>query len=220
MLFVASAGNDGTNNDVTPRYPSSYNVPNVIAVAATDNRDLLAPFSNYGPTSVHLAAPGSNILSTTPGDLYQYLSGTSMAVPHVSGTAALVLSRCPMDTATLKSTLLSTVDAIPVLTGKVLTGGRLNANAAIRSCIPDFTIAASPSAQASSAGSTTNYTITITANGGFSGAVALSVTGLPTGATATFTPASVTGSGTSTMLQAFPSQCSTSGKLSPPSPPA
>src|SRR5437588_812801 len=199
MLFVASAGNDSSNNDVTPRYPSSYNVPNVIAVAATDNRDLLAPFSNYGPTSVHLAAPGSNILSTTPGDLYQYLSGTSMAVPHVSGTAALVLSRCPMDTATLKSTLLSTVDAIPVLTGKVLTGGRLNANAAIRSCIPDFTIAASPSAQASSAGSTTNYTITITANGGFSGAVALSVTGLPTGATATFTPASVTGSGTSTM---------------------
>ncbi|PYQ77363.1 MAG: hypothetical protein DMG04_00635, partial [Acidobacteria bacterium] len=199
MLFVASAGNDGTNNDVTPRYPSSYNVPNVIAVAATDNRDLLAPFSNYGPTSVHLAAPGSNILSTTPGDLYQYLSGTSMAVPHVSGTAALVLSRCPMDTATLKSTLLSTVDAIPVLTGKVLTGGRLNANAAIRSCIPDFTIVASPSAQAASAGSTTNYTITITANGGFSGAVALSVTGLPTGATATFTPASVTGSGTSTM---------------------
>src|SRR5205823_2982964 len=72
-------------------------------------------------------------------------------------------------------------------------------NAAIRSCIPDFTIVASPSAQAASAGSTTNYTITITANGGFSGAVALSVTGLPTGATATFTPASVTGSGTSTM---------------------
>ena len=200
MLFVASAGNDSTNNDVTPRYPASYTAPNVIAVAATDNRDTLATFSNYGLTSVHLAAPGVNVLSTTPGDLYQYMSGTSMAAPHVSGAAALVLSRCPINTATLKTTLLSTVDAIPLLAGRVVTGGRLNVDAAIRSCVPDFSIAATPDLVTTAAGTSANYTVTVTATAGFSGSVTFSVSGLPTGATATFTPSSVTGSGSSIMM--------------------
>ena len=115
ILFVAAAGNAASNNDVTPSYPASYNTPNM--VAAADNRDGLASFSNYGPTSVHLGAPGVDVLSTTPGSAYSYLSGTSMATPHVSGAAALVLSRQSLNTAQLKSALLNNVDRIPSLAG-------------------------------------------------------------------------------------------------------
>jgi hypothetical protein len=85
ILFVAAAGNNGTNNDTTPHYPSSYNAPNMVAVAATDNQDGLASFSNFGATSVHLGAPGVNVLSTTRNNTYSYFSGTSMATPHVHG---------------------------------------------------------------------------------------------------------------------------------------
>lgn len=132
ILFVAAAGNNGTNNDVTPHYPSSYNTPNMVAVAATDNNDLLASFSNFGATSVHLGAPGVDILSLQPGNLYQYLSGTSMATPHVSGVAALVLAKTPsLTTAQLKSAILNNVDPIPSLTGNCTTGGRLNAAKAV-----------------------------------------------------------------------------------------
>src|SRR5439155_11909644 len=170
MLFVAAAGNAGANNDVSPQYPASYTAPNVIAVAATKNTDSLWSFSNYGPTSVHLAAPGVNILSTWPGNTYQYLSGTSMAVPHVSGAAALVLSRCGgLDTAGLKANLLSDVDAIPSLAGKVATGGRLNVNNAIRAC--DFSLSASPLTRTATAGTSTDYTATVTPSGGFTGTV-------------------------------------------------
>src|SRR5258707_2772693 len=126
ILFVAAAGNAASNNDVTPSYPASYNTPNMVAVAATDNRDGLASFSNYGPTSVHLGAPGVDVLSTTPGAAYTYLSGTSMATPHVSGSAALILSRQTLNTAQLKSTILNSVDRIPSLAGLTTTGGRLN----------------------------------------------------------------------------------------------
>src|SRR5439155_17346640 len=120
MLFVASVGNNTSNNDVTPRYPASYgaapyNAPNVIAVASTNNNDVLATDSNYGANSVHLAAPGVNILSTTPDEGLQYFSGTSMAAPHVSGAAMLLLSKCALNTADLKTTLLSNVDAVPLL---------------------------------------------------------------------------------------------------------
>ena len=80
MLFVAAAGNGYGNNDIYPRYPSSYDSPNIIAVASTNHYDGLAAHSNYGPTSVDLAAPGENIYSTVPGG-YGYMSGTSMATP-------------------------------------------------------------------------------------------------------------------------------------------
>jgi subtilisin family serine protease len=134
MLFVAAAGNNGYNNDLSAFYPASYNATNLIAVAATDNNDMLASFSNYGPTSVQLGAPGLNILSTVLSGQYGYLSGTSMAVPHVSGAAALVLSRCALSTPALKASLTEQVDLVPALNTITASGGRLNVNNALRDC--------------------------------------------------------------------------------------
>src|SRR5437867_4416855 len=131
MLFVAAAGNSGFNNDALPTYPASYRAPNVIAVAAMTNTDTRASFSNYGATSVHLGAPGVDILSTTIGNTYSSFSGTSMATPHVSGAAALVLSHCAFSTGALKDALLGTVEHIPALASITLTGGRLDVNGAI-----------------------------------------------------------------------------------------
>jgi hypothetical protein len=128
VLFVAAAGNTGTDNDLFPFYPASYDIPGVISVASSDPTDHRSGFSNYGATTVALAAPGDNILSTLPGNGYGYLSGTSMATPHVSGTLALVYSRFPNMTApAAKDLLLSRVDQVPAFDGLVATGGRLNA---------------------------------------------------------------------------------------------
>ncbi len=141
-LFVAAAGNGGAdgvgdNNDrdsSNTNYPSSYNNANVIAVAATDNRDRLASFSNYGATTVDLAAPGVNVASTLPGNGYGYYSGTSMATPHVTGVAVLLKSQNPtLDDAQMKSAILNSVDERSSLSGKVLTSGRLNAASALSS---------------------------------------------------------------------------------------
>ena len=133
-LFVAAAANDGQNNDLTPKYPASYDLPNIIAVAATDNKDNLASFSNYGVTAVDLGAPGVDILSLSPGNGYRLLSGTSMATPHVSGVAALILAHNPgMTYAEVKATILNSVDPVASLKGKTVTGGRLNAFKALQS---------------------------------------------------------------------------------------
>lgn len=134
MLFVAAAGNNAFDNDLLPFYPAAFEAPNVVAVAATTLDDTRAYFSNYGASSVHLGAPGDFILSTTVGNTYQYMSGTSMAAPHVSGAAALVLSECALDTASLKETLIGTVDYLPGLTGTTITGGRVNVNSALHAC--------------------------------------------------------------------------------------
>jgi subtilisin family serine protease len=203
ILFVAAAGNSQADNDVTPHYPSSYNAPNVISVAATDNQDMLASFSNYGATSVHLGAPGVAVLSTTRNNTYSSFSGTSMATPHVSGAAALVLSRCSLDTAAVKDNLLANVDPIGALAAITVTGGRLNVNRAIRACsapaTPDFSVSATPPSQSATQGASTAYTVTVTPSGGFTGTVTLSAGGLPSGATASFNPSSVNTSGSSTM---------------------
>jgi serine protease len=133
-LFVAAAGNDGTNNDSIPHYPSSYDAPNVISVASTTSADQRSSFSNWGKSSVDLGAPGSNIYSTYPGNTYRYLSGTSMATPHVAGAAALVKARFPTASDLgIKALLLRTVDPNSSLSGStpVATGGRLNVNGAV-----------------------------------------------------------------------------------------
>ncbi|HEX8162228.1 MAG TPA: S8 family serine peptidase [Pyrinomonadaceae bacterium] len=132
ILFVAAAGNDSTNNDRLPHYPSNYDLPNVLAVAALDRRDNLARFSNFGAKSVHIAAPGAEILSTWLNNEYEEHSGTSMATPEVSGVAALVLAANPdLTVAELRARLLGSVDKIPALEGKVASGGRLNAARAV-----------------------------------------------------------------------------------------
>ena len=134
MLFVAAAGNSAGNNDTAPFYPANFNASNILSVAATDGTDALASFSNYGKTTVHLGAPGVSILSTLPNNSYGYLSGTSMATPHVSGAAMLILSACPLTTTALRAAILANVDPDPALTNKTVSGGRLNVNKAIRSC--------------------------------------------------------------------------------------
>jgi subtilisin family serine protease len=133
-LFVVAAGNSTNNNDVTPTYPAAFTAPNIVTVAATTITDGLASFSNFGRTTVHLGAPGVGILSTLPNASYGSLSGTSMATPHVSGAALLLLSACTLNTAALKNAILANVDPVASLNGITVTGGRLNVNKAIRSC--------------------------------------------------------------------------------------
>ncbi len=131
-LFIAAAGNSTQNTDITPHYPASYTLDNIISVAATDRNDNLSSFSNYGAKTVDLAAPGSSIYSTIPGGRYTTYSGTSMAAPHVSGVAALVWAENPSMTAQeVKARILNTVDPLASLKGKTVTGGRLNAYNAV-----------------------------------------------------------------------------------------
>ena len=132
QLFIAAAGNSSSNTDTSPHYPSSYDSPYIIAVAATDHNDGLASFSSYGPTTVDLGAPGDDILSCQPGGGYQLLSGTSMATPHVAGAAALAWGRFPnASNLQIKQLLLLRADPIPSLTGRCVTGARLNVFMAI-----------------------------------------------------------------------------------------
>ncbi|MCC5848320.1 MAG: S8 family serine peptidase [Verrucomicrobia bacterium] len=127
-LFVAAAGNDGHDVDLNMSSPGNYNLPNMISVAASTRHDDRAAFSNYGAFTVHLAAPGHEILSTWPNATYNSISGTSMAAPHVAGVAALIMSQNPhLDVSAVKELILSSVDKLPEWEGLVLSGGRLNA---------------------------------------------------------------------------------------------
>ena len=142
VLFVTAAGNNGTNNDQIAFYPCNYNIANIICVANTKQDDTLyegtnpnVP-SNWGPNTVHLAAPGTNITSTFPGNRYVAYWGTSQASPHVAGTAGLVWSANPgLAMADVKAAILNTVDPIDGLADKVITGGRLNADGAVESVL-------------------------------------------------------------------------------------
>ena len=134
ILFVAAAGNSHLDIDASPSYPASYATANMVAVASTDSADRLSSFSNYGDTSVHLAAPGTAIYSTMPNRTYSTLNGPSMATPHVSGAAMLALARCQLTTAELKSLLLGSVDVVAALATATSTGGRLNVARALASC--------------------------------------------------------------------------------------
>ncbi len=145
LLLVAAAGNETINIDVTAMQPGGFEFDNIITVAAMTASGGLAWFSNYGAVNVDLAAPGDNILSTFPTvstiamldegftTMYETISGTSMAAPHVAGVVALLASLNPGATAgLLKDVILSTVDAVPAFSGLMVTGGRLNAHSAVQ----------------------------------------------------------------------------------------
>src|SRR4030066_2571136 len=140
ILFIAAAGNEEYNNDLTPMYPASYDLLNIISVAATDQNDQRASFSNYGLTSVDVAAPGVYILSTIPQNEYfdkDFNWGTSMAAPHVSGLAGLLYSyydgiyNTQFDYTQVLNAILRMVDVLPTLSGWIQTGGRINAYKAL-----------------------------------------------------------------------------------------
>jgi len=219
MLFVVAAGNDGTNNDVTPDYPCAYSQPNIVCVAATDRNDQLASFSNYGVSTVDLGAPGALILSTVPNgscdfcdpSRYVFASGTSMAAPHVSGAAALIRSQFPSFTLTqVKDAILNAVDPLPSLAGITVTGGRLNVQ---RALLSNFTVTATPASQTVNAGGSTTFTVTVTSGDGFAGSVALTLGAVDPALTGNFSPATVSvpagGSATSTLTMSAQSTIAT-----------
>lgn len=128
IVFTAAAGNESNNNDASPSYPATYQLPNVISVAALTAQNGLAYFSCYGRNTVHIAAPGHNILSTVKGGGYEVMSGTSMATPHVSGVIGLLLAkegRLPLDT--LRERVMMTGVPVAALRGKTVTASRIDA---------------------------------------------------------------------------------------------
>ncbi len=128
ILFVAAAGNNAANNDITASYPANYPVANIISVAAIDRTGALASFSNYGVSTVHIGAPGVSILSTVTAGAYATFNGTSMATPHVAGVAALVVANEPtISLSALRARILSSVKPLPSLVGNVSSGGMVSA---------------------------------------------------------------------------------------------
>lgn len=204
MLFVAAAGNNGTNNDEIPHYPSGYDVSGLISVAATDHRDALTDFSQYGATSVDLGAPGYHVLSTSwsadGSGSYAYASGTSTSTAYVSGAAALILSICDMPTSDLRNLILSTTDPVSGLYNKTVSGGRLNAWNAVELCrvpVPTFTVGVEPRKISVVRGDPAEFQIEVRSWFGFGSTVGLSIF---RSAPSTFTPeAIVGGSGSATL---------------------
>ena len=132
VLVVTAAGNESRDNDRRPTYPAGYDIDNVLSVASSDRNDELAEYSNFGTTTVDLAAPGSAILSTVPNNDYRLMSGTSMAAPHVSGVAALLATQFP--SLHYRQTMIRLVggaEPLQSLAQKTRSGGRLNAYGAL-----------------------------------------------------------------------------------------
>lgn len=145
ILFICSAGNNGVDTDFEEHYPSGYGYSNIISVTATDQDDRLPYYSNYGAKSVHLAAPGDNILCLDPDGTTSLGDGSSLAVPYVAGVAGLILSLKPSASVSeTKNAILSGVDKVPELQGRTVTGGRLNAANSVRQFKPSVTPTRTP----------------------------------------------------------------------------
>lgn len=178
ILFFAAAGNDAVDNDANPHYPSSYDSDVVMSIASTDRNDNMSGFSQWGLTSVDMGAPGSAILSTTPGNNYATYSGTSMATPHMTGAAALVWSINPdLSPVEMKQLLMDSGDSNADLTGKTVAGTRLNVANALDMADPEpgYRFSVTPMAQTIEAGSTTSYDFSVGSVAGWDATVALSV---------------------------------------------
>lgn len=143
VLFIAAAGNDSNNNDFTPHYPSNYGLPNIISVAASDQRDNIASFSNFGPNSVHVAAPGVYILSLIPNNRFEnkdFWPGTSMATPQVVGLAGLIMTQPEYVSQAfsiyqIRAIIETYVDRLTAFENKVNTSGRINAYKSVTSLL-------------------------------------------------------------------------------------
>lgn len=182
ILFIAAAGNSAQNADTTPHYPAGYDLPGIVAVASTDRNDNLSSFSTYGPTTVDVAAPGSAILSTLPGNTYGSLSGTSMATPHVAGAAGLIWSLAPhLSTAEVKQILLESGESLPALAGKILSGKRINLESALAAAdpVPGFGLGLTPPRQEIVAGQNAVYNLAVSDIADWEGAVNLTVSSNP-----------------------------------------
>ncbi|MGD9956482.1 MAG: S8 family serine peptidase [Candidatus Nanopelagicales bacterium] len=197
ILFIAAAGNSGTNNDTTAAYPANYSsltngsavsaatYDNVVSVAAIDSAGALASWSQYGATTVDLGAPGVSVLSTLPGSTYGVYSGTSMATPHVSGAAALIAATWGLRGAALETALLNAVTPTTSLAGKTATGGRLDLSRVAPG--PDVTApTVAISSPANGATITTGTTVTVAAPASDDrGVVSVALWATPPGGSAT-----------------------------------
>ncbi len=134
-LFICSAGNDNANtdSDVHNNYPSEYDLPNIISVGASKKDDGRRKTSNYGKETVDLFAPGEGIWTTTAKGGYASSSGTSIAAPFVTGVAALILAKEPtLSMSEIKETIIRNVDKVAAFDGLCVSGGRLNAEKALK----------------------------------------------------------------------------------------
>lgn len=141
ILFVAAAGNNYQDSDIYPAYPATYNLPGIISVGASDSYDQKPSFSNWGAQSVDIFAPGYNVYSCKPGNSYQYMSGTSMATPHVAGASAIIWTKFPTQSALgVKAIVLNGAEdgratPAPYFEAKCVTEGRLNLLNSVNSAI-------------------------------------------------------------------------------------